>query len=539
MGPAMMAWMKGIQTRVSTTSSIISSMKEVKMLGTSSTWLETVQDLRIHELDLSKKFRMLTVYMNLLGNTPSLLAPVFTFGLAILAGHHGGADQALSISTVFTSMAIIDLVVGPLARLLFAVPSFMSSIGCFKRIQDFLDKADQKQPARAEADVASTAPPGNGCMRGEDEIELPEVPSHNFDAREALLDAQNVSMALKSEAKTEEPKPILQDISIRVMPTSLTIIAGKVGSGKSILLRGLLGELQSEGRLRTSPTGAAYCGQTAWLVNASIKHNIIGQNSLDHEWLDTVVHACDLHQDLHQLPAGHETVVGSKGLSLSGGQKQRVVGLQIEFHHEPSGMLSLTTPFMQALARALYSRKPLLIIDDVFSGLDRTTQRRVWNRVFGPIGLLRRQGSTAVLATQYLEHLNQSDHIVVLDGDGRIACQGPLSKVNDNTCLKDLLIHENCAKNEDVRVDTHKSTGEPERNKGVVAQNENPSDEQDLLRSGGDVSLYTYYLKSVGWRYGALALVLGIAGTFFHIFPGTPNSRSPSLRSIRRPIALK
>lgn len=202
-------------------------------------------------------------------------------------------------------------------------------------------------------------------------------------------------------------------------------------------------------------------------------------------------------------------------------------------------MVSLMTYIIQALARALYSRKPLLIIDDVFSGLDRTTQRRIWNRVFGPIGLLRRQGSAAVLATQYLEHLDQSDHIVVLGGDGRIACQGPLSKVNDSKYLKDLLIQDNCAKNEDVEVDTQKSTGEPERDKSAVAQNENSSDGQDLLRSGGDVSLYTYYFKSVGWRYGALALGLGIAGTFFHIFPGTPNSRSPSLRSIRRPIALK
>lgn len=330
----MMAWMKGIQTRVSTTSSIISSMKEVKMLGTSSTWLETIHDLRVHELDLSKKFRMLIVYMNLLGNTPSLLAPVITFGLAILAGRHGGADQAFSISTVFTSMAIIDLVVGPLARLLFAVPSFMSSIGCFKRIQDFLDEADRKQPARAGVDLASTDPPGNGYMRGEDGVELPDLSSHNANAREALIDAQNVSIALKSEAKTEEPKPILRDISLRVMPATLTIIAGKVGSGKSILLRGLLGELQSEGRLRTSPTGAAFCAQTAWLVNASIKHNIIGQSSMDQGRFDAVLYACDLQQDLDQLPLGYETMVGSKGLSLSGGQKQRVVGLFFMSHLE-------------------------------------------------------------------------------------------------------------------------------------------------------------------------------------------------------------
>lgn len=327
MGPAMMAWMKGIQTRVSTTSCIISSMKDVKMMGTSSTWLETIQSLRVHELDLSKKFRMLIVYMNLLGNTPSLLAPVLTFGLAILVGLRGGADQSFSVSIIFTSLAIIDLIVGPLARLLYAVPSFMSSVGSFKRIHDFLEDAEQNQPARVNDPSNLTL--DDLFSREEDHIQLSEVVYYHSDSRRPIVDAQNVSLSLVPKTSIEATEPILQEISLRIMPATLTVVVGKVGSGKSILLRGLLGELQAKGRLRTSPTGAAYCAQTAWLVNSTIKRNILGQSAMDQEWFDTVLDACDLQQDISQLPTGLETMVGSKGLSLSGGQKQRVVSPQI------------------------------------------------------------------------------------------------------------------------------------------------------------------------------------------------------------------
>lgn len=67
MGPAQRAWNEGIQKRVSTTADVVGSIKEAKMLGTVDSWLKAIQGLRIRELKLSKKFRTLIVYMNLLG----------------------------------------------------------------------------------------------------------------------------------------------------------------------------------------------------------------------------------------------------------------------------------------------------------------------------------------------------------------------------------------------------------------------------------------------------------------------------------------
>lgn len=83
--------------------------------------------------------------------------------------------------------------------------------------------------------------------------------------------------------------------------------------------------------------------------------------------------------------------MGSAGISLSGGQKQRL-----------------------ALARALYARKELIIIDDVFSGLDASTEDHICASLLGKDGLFRMMGITVLLATHAVQRLSFADHIVAL-----------------------------------------------------------------------------------------------------------------------------
>jgi ABC-type bacteriocin/lantibiotic exporter with double-glycine peptidase domain len=113
---------------------------------------------------------------------------------------------------------------------------------------------------------------------------------------------------------------------------SLVTIVGAVGSGKSTFLKGLAGETPVlEGKLFIKYPDLAFCEQTSWLTNTSIRGNIVGENLLsvfDAEWYHTVVRACGLEPDLKRMPAGDETLVGSKGAKLSGGQKQRIVSLR-------------------------------------------------------------------------------------------------------------------------------------------------------------------------------------------------------------------
>lgn len=110
----------------------------------------------------------------------------------------------------------------------------------------------------------------------------------------------------------------------------LTIVAGPVGCGKSTFLKGLLGETPKiSGHVYVPSSQIAYCDQTPWVINGSIRDNIIATTEFDDIWYQRVIHACALDIDIRRMPEGDQTVVGSKGVKLSGGQKQRLVRILV------------------------------------------------------------------------------------------------------------------------------------------------------------------------------------------------------------------
>ncbi|KAE9574644.1 ABC transporter [Colletotrichum fructicola] len=481
MPPAMKLWSENIQTRITVTSEVLGSIKETKMLGMTEFLQKVIQDLRITELVMAKKYRAMITYMNVLGNCPSMVGPVVTFGIALLA-QRINAGGSLSIATVFTSLSIIDMIAGPLALLISSVPSLLASLGSFERIEDFVGNdnfsqnpttMEQPRPTPSENDAG---------------VEMQTFSTKATSDREHVVVVEDGSISIKA-AET----PILQNVNLRIPPSTLTILIGRVGSGKTVLLRGLLGELPMTGSIKTLDGGVAYCAQTTWLTTSTVKENIIAQSPLNQDWYDKVVHACALLPDFANLSNGDETVVGSKGQSLSGGQKQRV-----------------------ALARAVYARKPVLVVDDALSGLDSSTQNHIWDNVFGQNGLVRRFGTTIILATHSLSYLKYGDHIVILGDDGKIANQGTFTAVRHSAYLETLSIEDNKhSKNDESATSTPETS---EKSKKPKAPEGNDK-ELDLLRKAGDTTLYWYYLKSIGWLYGSLG-VLGMFGDcFVRVFP--------------------
>jgi ABC-type transport system involved in cytochrome bd biosynthesis fused ATPase/permease subunit len=100
-----------------------------------------------------------------------------------------------------------------------------------------------------------------------------------------------------------------------------------VGSGKSTLLKAILGEIENISGTRQMRRGikVAFCDQEPWLLDQSVKENIVGSRIFDPEWYDRVIDACALAQDIDGFAEGGNTSVGSGGSALSGGQKSRVV----------------------------------------------------------------------------------------------------------------------------------------------------------------------------------------------------------------------
>ena len=138
---------------------------------------------------------------------------------------------------------------------------------------------------------------------------------------------------MEAEPEPEETPTIpfeLRDVNLKCEAQSLTAIVGHVGCGKSSLLSAILGEmprkdatrsLDSEIQLRGS---IAYVPQTPFIMNASLRDNILFGKEYDAKRYERVLEVCCLLPDIAILPAGDQTEIGEKGINLSGGQKTRV-----------------------------------------------------------------------------------------------------------------------------------------------------------------------------------------------------------------------
>ncbi|KAJ2522373.1 hypothetical protein H4217_000798 [Coemansia sp. RSA 1939] len=161
-------------------------------------------------------------------------------------------------------------------------------------------------------------------------------------------------------------EPSLTDINIECKRDELVAVVGRVGSGKSSLVSAVLGDMvKSEGSV-TVQGAIAYVPQQAWIMNATLRDNILFGHRLDQEFYDKVIDACALRPDLGILPSGDMTEIGEKGINLSGGQRARV-----------------------SLARAVYARADVYILDDPLAAVDANVGKHLYSRVIGPNGLLK------------------------------------------------------------------------------------------------------------------------------------------------------
>jgi ATP-binding cassette, subfamily C (CFTR/MRP), member 1 len=132
------------------------------------------------------------------------------------------------------------------------------------------------------------------------------------------------------DVRPSNDSPIaLHVLNFRVDQGSLAMIVGIVGSGKSTLLKSIIGELRCEnGSISVSSKRVAYCSQSPWLPNATVRQIVCGVSKAldeDPQWYKTVLHACAFDEDVMELPNHDDTLIGSRGVTLSGGQKQRLV----------------------------------------------------------------------------------------------------------------------------------------------------------------------------------------------------------------------
>ncbi|KAJ4324230.1 ATP-binding cassette glutathione S-conjugate transporter ycf1 [Neodidymelliopsis sp. IMI 364377] len=362
--------MKNKDSRTKLISEILNNMKSIKLYAWTTAFASRLNHIRNEqELKTLRKIGATQAFSTFTWSTTPFLVSCSTFGVFVWT-----QDRALTTDVVFPALTLFNLLTFPLAILPMVITAIVEASVAVSRITDYLT-ADELQ-----ADA----------VRREPAVE------ENGDESVRIRDA-SFTWDKNAENRT------LEEINFTAHKGDLACIVGRVGSGKSSMLQAVLGDLWKIKGEVVLHGKAAYVPQQAWVMNASVRENIVFGHRWDPQFYDKTVAACALRDDFAQLPDGDQTEVGERGISLSGGQKARLT-----------------------LARAVYARADVYLLDDCLSAVDQHVGRHLINNVLGPNGLLA--GKTRILATNSIPVLVEADMILLLR-EGKIFERGSYTQL--------------------------------------------------------------------------------------------------------------
>ncbi|KAJ0426972.1 P-loop containing nucleoside triphosphate hydrolase protein [Aspergillus carlsbadensis] len=348
--------MKNKDSRSRLMTEILNNIKSIKLYAWNTAFMNKLSHIRNDlELNTLRKIGATQSIANFTWQSTPFLVSCSCFTVFVLI-----EDRPLTTAIVFPALTLFNLLTFPLAMLPMVITSIIEASVAVTRLTDYF-MAEELQPE---------------AVKFEDSV------THIGDESVRVRDASFSWNRYKDELA-------LENIDLSCRKGELSCIVGRVGSGKSSLLQALLGDLwKTEGEVVVRGR-IAYVAQSAWVMNASVRENIVFGHRWDPQFYDLTVEACALIDDFKNLPDGDQTEVGERGISLSGGQKARLT-----------------------LARAVYARADIYLLDDVLSAVDQHVGRHLINRVLGRNGILN--SKTRILATNAIPVLKESDFIGLL-----------------------------------------------------------------------------------------------------------------------------
>ncbi|EFX02441.1 ABC multidrug transporter [Grosmannia clavigera kw1407] len=342
--------MRRTDIRVASISEYLASIRTIKYLGWEPIMTERINAERRAEEKQIWRRNLSAVAVTVLGDFVPLLALFVMFATYTLV-----EGQPLTAAKAFTSVTIIESLRLQFVWIANATRYYSQARVAFGRIDKFM------------VNERETAPHPSG-----------EPAFHNAVFRRAVAED---SFRLHIDCK--------------FVPGGFNAIVGASGSGKSTLLLSLTGETILESGSAMCPAPVAYAPQIPWMLNDTVRANILMHQEFDAMRYKRVLHACALLYDLEKLDERDLTEVGVNGSNLSGGQRQRV-----------------------CLARALYAQSKILVLDDIFSALDSATQKHIWDFCFCNDAVI--QGRTVILVTQFQAAKESADLLVEIS-NGRVS----------------------------------------------------------------------------------------------------------------------
>ena len=366
--------------------------------------------------------------------------------------------NTLSTSKIFIVLSYYNMIQFSMTKFFaLAVQAVSESSVALGRIAKFLKIDDKEDSSILRGEAAGTG--AQGAMSGEEggivqskggtelRLTLTGVCASWLDEGESdgstargysgvATEEQGIEMQAVAD-KDIYDGDVLREVDLDVREGEVVAVVGPVGCSKTSLLMAIMGELRiregsveiagqskqkqmtlrrgdifADGKVPDGSSTFAYAAQEPWIMSNTLRNNILFGLPYDREWYDAVISACSLDQDLIELPNGDLTIIGDKGVNLSGGQKARV-----------------------GLARALYTKAHIMLLDDPLSAVDSHVGNTLFNEAVCSKSLFEKVGRVAnkrivILVTHQTQFLSspQVDRIVVM-AEGRVTATGTYSEL--------------------------------------------------------------------------------------------------------------
>lgn len=501
--------MKLTDTRVGYMKEILNNMKMIKFYSWEIPYFDLV--LAVRKREMSFLFKM-EINRSFIIAAASSLASVSSY-TAFMVLYAVSSPSLRNPAIIFPSITLFGVLAGVIIMLPLSVANGTDAFIGLKRVGDFLaaeetqyddqrETTDEKQDDMEKRNVAietlnasfeweqfdfeadedetkdGDEKKGKKENKKKEKREKKERKKSNSDGAENKSqnneDDQNEDD--KSKSSPSKQTFTLNNLHFSIAKGEFVVITGLIGSGKSSLLHALNGKMKrKDGNVRMNGS-VLMCG-VPWIQNATVQENLTFGLPFDREWYQDVIRACALQSDLDILPAGDQTEIGERGITLSGGQKARM-----------------------SLARAVYSRPDIILLDDVLSAVDSKVGKQIMDDCV--LGLLKH--TTRVLATHQLSLIGSASRIIFLSGSNMVV--GTFEELQkSNAEFRELMQHSHTERTGNEDSESVAEEAEDEK-RGETVDGRLVTEEQKSVNAIG-LSVYRKYAAAGAEGYAGAWII--------------------------------
>ena len=440
---------------------VFTVLKNLKLDNLDDEFIHRIDEKRNDEISMIRRQFNLEIIIGVLNKNLNLILSILTLNLFV------NSKNGLEISTLFTSLQLINTITGPLT----VVPVFLARIAgnliSIKRLQAFLlSEEHYNNQNTKENNNSNIAIKFDNTTFGINNNKLNE-------------NDVNLNLNVNSNLNKKEKIKLLENISLSIKKGELVGILGNTGSGKTCFLNAIMNNYQiiSSDSSPEINGEISFCPNQPWLMTESIKNNIVFFNEIKDKKYQEIISLCHLKNDFEKLSEGDETIVNSTCANISEGEKIRI-----------------------SLARCLYQNVDIYLIDDIFSHLDNNIGQKIFQGVF--CNYLK--SKTRIIIFSKKTFLSFVDKIIYLE-KGKIAFFGNYEEFKEfhKEINEEQENNENNEKGEEENTNKkrniNKSNEENDKKDSILTNYENPNDILNSI-SRNTVSYKTYlnYVKLQG-----------------------------------------